>query len=143
MARTVKDGRSDSAQDAQDGEEETSDPDRAGRRMRREGAPDGDGRYSDRARRHACACEDAAYARDAARRRRQAGQAAGRAPCYTARNSAAVAERTAKGTRRGEATDSERNLPIAERVGGNASARSHAERTVAAELRARRAGGGK
>ena len=61
-------------------------------------------------------------------------------PCAVppARNTAAVAERTAKGTRRGEATGPERNLVIAERSGRKASARSHAERTVAAEFRAYR-----
>ena len=57
---------------------------------------------------------------------------------FRARNTAAVAERTAKGTRRGEATGPERNLWIAERSGRKASARSHAERTVAAEFRAYR-----
>ena len=56
-----KDGMADSAQDAKDGEEKASAPDRTGRRMRREGTPDGDGRYSDRARRRACASEDGAY----------------------------------------------------------------------------------
>ena len=77
-----KGNRADSAQDAKDGEEEASASDRTGRRMRREGATDGDGRYSDRARRRACASEDGAYGRDAARRRRRAGQAAARAPCH-------------------------------------------------------------